>query len=113
MTLDVVWNRVFGPAPISKGLRKEFEPAARRGKATLDFTIHSYADKAPPFFIAVGTGNWHDIRRNRFGRARENAAKMICANVFEFFSGDRLLVNCANLLCDFKRAIATHEIERT
>src|SRR3989442_101147 len=111
MTLDVVWNRVFGPAPISKGLRKEFEPAARRGKATLDFTIHPDTDKAPPFSVAVRAGNWHDIRRSRFGRAREHAAKVTFANIFEFFSGDRLLMNRANLLCDFERAISAHEFE--
>src|SRR5437870_2521874 len=67
--------------------------------------------RTPPFSVAVRAGNWHDIRRSRFGRAREHAAKVTFANIFEFFSGDRLLMNRANLLCDFERAISAHEFE--
>src|SRR5881396_450166 len=111
MTLDVGWDRVFAPAPIGERLGKKFQAAARRGKATLDFTIHPDTDKAPPFSVAVRAGNWHDIRRSRFDCAREHAAKVTFANIFEFFRGDRLLMNCANLLCDFERAVTAHKFK--
>src|SRR5436853_3834361 len=111
MALDVRRNRVFTPAPSGERLGKEFQATARRGKATLDFTIHPYADKATAFFIAVRTRNWHDIRRRRFGCAREDAAKMIFANVFEFFSGDCLFMNCADSFGDLERTVTSHKFK--
>src|SRR5947209_1578459 len=112
VTFYVSRNRVFTPAPERERPGEEFEPATWRGKATSYFTVDTHADQTTAFGVAVGTGNRNHIGRCGFRSAREDATKKIFANVFEFFRRDDLLVNRANLLCNFKRAIAAHELKR-
>src|SRR6266511_4678216 len=54
MTLNVSWNRKLGPAPLRQCARIEFQLAARRRKAALDFIINSYPHKSPAIVVAIG-----------------------------------------------------------
>src|SRR5713226_3940512 len=112
MALDVSRYRVFAPAPIGERFRIEFEPAAWGREATFDFVINFYPDKSTTVRIAVRTGNRNHIRRGGFRGAGEHAAKMIFGNIVELFGRHCLFMDRADLLCDFKCAVAAHEFER-
>ena len=96
MTLDVGRNGKLGPAPVSQRARIEFQLAARRGKAAFDFAVDFHADQTAAIRIAIGAGNRNDVWRSGFGRAREHAAELIFANVFEFFARHGLFIDRAD-----------------
>ena len=61
-----------------------------------------------------GRGNRHDVWRSGFRRAREDAAEFDPrAHLRALPAGTVCFVNRADFLRDFKRAVATHEFERS
>src|SRR6267378_4009929 len=102
VTLDVSWNRIFTPAPLSQGPGKELEPAARGREAPFDFAIDFHTNKSTALFVSVRTRNRHDIWRRRFRGASEHTTQMIFANVFELCTRHDLFVDRADFPTDLE-----------
>jgi hypothetical protein len=112
VTLEISRNGELGPAPVGSVLTNRTPAAARRRKAALDLAVDIDTDETPAFFIAIrkGSGTMFgpaglaarvNTRPKRSSRTSSSSFRL---NVF--------FVNLADLLFDFKRAVATHEFER-
>src|SRR6266481_10033098 len=109
VALDVGWNRIFLPAPLSQSSGKKFEPAAWGREATTDLVVNFHTQESAALFVPVRTGNRNDVRRGWFRRSGEYASQTIFADVFKLSARHGLFVNGADPSADFKRAIAPHE----
>src|SRR5437588_12749568 len=111
VTDDVSWHRAFARAPIGECFGKEFEFAARRGKAALDLAIDSHAGKATSFRVAIWTGNRNHVRRRWLRCAREHTPESVFANIVKLGRGNVLFVDRSSLLLNFECAITSHEFK--
>src|SRR5690349_14835317 len=112
MALEIHGNRQLWPTPVRQSGRVEFEFAAWCREAASNLTVDIDAGEAAAFLITIRKRQRNDVWTSGFWSASKDPAEVVLVRIVELFSGDEFVVDLADLLFYFKRAVAAHEFER-